>query len=741
MWVQLVFWGGVLPLSAQEDPIFDRFQKLDLNKDGKLSPEELGKAPGLAARFKGADKNGDGLTIEEVRAHLGQGGSEKAEPPKEAKPLKEGPKVLAPLHAGVGRMIPDGPLNPIGGKSSTLSELTKQRSLVVVFTNTTCPICKKYGPSLTRLEKVVEDLGLGILYINPTATDTDKDIQSFLDRHQLKGPYTHDSKGLWATNFGATTTAEVFLIDQKRTVVYRGALDDQYGLGYSLESPRRTFLLDAIGAHLAGKRPDPAATTAPGCELEKSQEPLTKAAVDYHGRIERIVQNSCVECHRDGGVAPFRLDRHEDLVAHAGMIRKVVEKGTMPPWFAAKSAPSPQPTFVNDRSLPVEDKKDLLDWLSGGKPKGDPSLAPLPRDFPGGWLIGKPDLVLSFDKAVSVQATGTMPYQNVTVDTKLTEDKWIQSIEVRPGARDVVHHVLVFVLTPQNQEEGAPAPEVGSEERMGFFAVYVPGNSTLSYPEGMAKKLPKGSQLRFQMHYTPNGTATTDKTQIGMVFAKKPPVHEVKVVGLVNPRLSIPAGADNHPEVASIRIPSNATILGFLPHMHLRGKAFRYEITPPTGKAETILDIPAYDFNWQLFYRLAQPVELVSGTTIKATGWFDNSPNNPANPDPNKVVRWGPQTTDEMMLGYVEYIVPVGQSARMSLPGRLGVPGNLIQVWQNADKNRDARLSKEEFAGLFPKLPETITRGLVAEKAFERLDSNKDGFLTPDEILKARSAR
>ncbi len=361
MWVQLVFWGGVLPLSAQEDPILDRFQKLDLNKDGKISPEELTKAPGIAARFKGADKNGDGLTIEEVRAHLGQGSSEKN-------------GTTQRCHCSQGRA--KGPGSPsCGGRSDGPGRSGESDPWKIVhpfridqaaefgrcFHQHHLSICKKYGPSLTRLEKVVGDLGLGILYINPTATDTDKDIESFLDRHQLKGPYTHDSKAQWTTRFGATTTAEVFLIDQKRTVIYRGALDDQYGLGYSLESPRHTYLLDAIGAHLAGKRPDPAATTAPGCELEKSPEPLNTAAVDYHGRVERIVQNSCVECHRDGGVAPFRLDRHEDLVAHAGMIRKVVEKGTMPPWFAAKSSASPQPAFVNDRSLPARIKR--IFWI------------------------------------------------------------------------------------------------------------------------------------------------------------------------------------------------------------------------------------------------------------------------------------------------------------------------------------------------------------------------------------------
>ena len=338
------------------------------------------------------------------------------------------------------------------------------------------------------------------------------------------------------------------------------------------------------------------------------------------------------------------------------MIRKVVGKGTMPPWFAATPADKPSP-WANDRTLPAADKADLLAWLASERPLGDPADAPKPLSFADGWLIGEPDAVFQFEKPVMVKATGTMPYRYVTVETKLTEDKWVKAIEIRPSARDAVHHVLMFVLPPG--EPGGPLAEAMLEQRQGFFGIYVPGQSVLSYPEGYAKFLPKGSRLRFQMHYTPNGKATEDRTRVGMLFADQKPRFEVKVAGIADARIAIPAGAANHPETASRRLPANATILGFLPHMHLRGKAFRYEFVPAGGKAETLLDVPRYDFNWQLYYRLAEPLTLSKAATVKATGWFDNSKGNPANPDPTKVVRWGPQTFDEMLLGYVEYVVPV----------------------------------------------------------------------------------
>jgi hypothetical protein len=195
------------------------------------------------------------------------------------------------------------------------------------------------------------------------------------------------------------------------------------------------------------------------------------------------------------------------------------------------------------------------------------------------------------------------------------------------------------------------------DERDGYWGLYVPGNSTLIYPPGYARMLPKGAKLHFQMHYTPNGTATEDRTRIGLVYAKEPPEYEVRVAGIANPRIKIPAGADNHEEVATLDIPFDAQLLAFLPHMHLRGKAARYEYITESG-TRTLLDVPRYDFNWQLLYRLAEPLAVKQGETLRFTAWYDNSTGNPANPNPNKIVRWGDQTDEEMHLGYVEFIVP-----------------------------------------------------------------------------------
>jgi hypothetical protein len=206
------------------------------------------------------------------------------------------------------------------------------------------------------------------------------------------------------------------------------------------------------------------------------------------------------------------------------------------------------------------------------------------------------------------------------------------------------------------------------DERDGFFAAFVPGNSHAIFPDGFAKKIPAGAIVSFQMHYTPNGKATTDRTRLGLVFASRPPRHVVHVAGLANPLLSIPAGDANHLETTAITLPSDTTLLSFSPHMHVRGKAARYEAVLPDGTRRRLLDVPAYDFNWQLQYRLAEPMTLPRGTRLVYSAWYDNSNGNPANPDATKTVRWGPQTFDEMMLGYVEYFVPGREALARSEP-------------------------------------------------------------------------
>lgn len=566
--------------------------------------------------------------------------------------VRQAPQRLHPAEHGIGRLIPPLIGADIQGKSWRLNNPDHGLAIVIAMTSTSCPLSQRYGPTLAALEKEYRDRGVVFRFINPIATDAMDDMKRMAAA--FGGiPYVPDPRGTLAKILEARTTTEVFVLDGGCTLNYRGAIDDQYGLGYTLDSPRRHYLRDALDAVLAGRKPTVEATEAPGCALDFEKVEASPVAVNYHNRISRIVQSHCLECHRRDGVALFALERYEEVSAHKGMIRKVVERGVMPPWFAAPPAQGKNNPWLNDHSLAAAEKSDLLAWLTAGLPEGNAADAPLPRRFPDQWQIGTPDAVIQLPKPIAIKADGVVPYQYATAATSFDEDKWVQALEIQPTNRAVVHHVLVFV-----QPKGPTTPMAraeSSDEGRGFFAIYVPGNSAMTYPDGFAKRLPKGASLRFQIHYTPNGTATQDQTKLGLIFAKKPPQHEVQVAGILNPRIQIPPGAADHVEKAAQPVPFDVKVTALLPHMHVRGKAFRYEVERPDGTTELLLDIPRYDFNWQLAYRLAEPLDLPRGTTIRLTGWFDNSSANPANPDPTKTVRWGPQTYDEMMLGYVEF--------------------------------------------------------------------------------------
>lgn len=340
-----------------------------------------------------------------------------APPPDDS--LKEQPQVLKAAHHGVERRVPEIALKDLAGQAVKL--LAGSRATVAVCFGASCPISRKFGPEMARLEAEYGGKNVEFVFLSPLEGVEIGDLREFVATHALKSPVVAGAKGGLTSALRPTTTTEVFVLDAARTLVFRGALNDQYGLGYSKPAATRHYLRDALDAVLRGERPPIEATTAPGCALELEESlPVTAATPTYHREISRIMQAHCVECHREGGLGPFSLERLKDLEEHAGMIRKQVERGAMPPWFAA---PGAHGVFSNDRSLPEADKTALLAWLQSGRPPGDPAEAPLPRKFPEGWSIGTPDVVFQIPEPVAIQAEGTMPYQDRVVETSLTEER------------------------------------------------------------------------------------------------------------------------------------------------------------------------------------------------------------------------------------------------------------------------------------------------------------------------------
>jgi len=563
--------------------------------------------------------------------------------------LKEAPVVLAPASTGVGERLADFSFTDLVGKTNKLSDLADRKAVVICVTSTSCPVSKKYGPTLAEIEKKYRAKGIAFVAVNVSATETVEKMKEQLaewTKQGWGGRYAADRDQTIGKLLAVRSTTEVFVVDRARTLVYRGAIDDQYGLGYSLSEARRHYLASALDAVLAEDKPAISATSAPGCALSLGDRPQTVSALTYHNRISRIVQSNCIECHRAGENAPFELASYSDVKEHATMIKKVVGKRTMPPWFADGSKSH---AFSTDRSLPDRDRDELIKWVEAGCPEGERTDAPAARQFASGWRIGKPDAIYTATPQ-KIPAKGTIKYRYAVADTQLTEDKWVTGIEIRASAPEVVHHVLVFLGRPGVDARQALRATQGGLS--GYFAGMVPGQGHIQFAEGTAKFLPKGSTIVFQIHYTTNGKEVTDTPKIGLKFASKPPKYELHTKAASNPLFTIPPGANNHMVQAVYTLKNPSRLISFNPHSHVRGKAFKYELIYPDGKTETVLDVPHYDFNWQMEYVLTRPIDVPPGTRVKVTGWYDNSKENPANPDPTKTVRFGEQTWDEMMIGY-----------------------------------------------------------------------------------------
>jgi hypothetical protein len=366
------------------------------------------------------------------------------------------------------------------------------------------------------------------------------------------------------------------------------------------------------------------------------------------------------------------------------MIREVTTQRRMPPWHADPRFGH----FANDRRMTADEIDTLSAWVDGGLTRGDDKDLPKPITWSKDWVHGKPDLVIDMPEEFHVPANGVVPYKNWIIDTGFKEDRWVRFAEARPGAPGVVHHVVVYIM-----KEGQKGP-VDRDGNLSILVGWAPGDLGLSCPPDTALRVPKGARLRFEMHYTPNGTAVKDRSSVGITFSPKPPKFEMLLSEFANMSIELPPHDPHYKAEATFRLRADARILSFAPHMHWRGKDYRYEVIYPDGKRQTLLSVPRWDFNWQNVYRLKEPLKLPKGTKLHAVAHWDNSVNNLLNPDPTKPVRFGLQSWEEMMVGFVAY------------------------MWE-----------RPETAAELAKNPPS-----QADMLFDRLDANGDDFLTKDEL-------
>ena len=387
--------------------------------------------------------------------------------------------------------------------------------------------------------------------------------------------------------------------------------------------------------------------------------------------IAPILYTSCVECHRAGEIAPMSLMTYADARPWASAIARRVQDGAMPPWHAD----APHGTFRNERGLTAA-QKDLLErWAAGGAPEGSTADLPAAPRFAEGWRIGTPDAIFEMQEDYAVPARGTVQYEHFYIPTAFTGEKWLQAIEARPGTRSLVHHILVYYEAPPDRPRSPPVLQVNREDNRipahtpgnrparetsgvrQLLATYAPGTNPQVFPAGTALRLAPGGILHLELHYTASGTAGTDRSRVGMIFAKQPPDQEIRVSQFLNAQFTIPPGAQNHEVTTDVAFTQEATLWGLFPHTHVRGRRWNYVLELPDGSTKPLLSVPKYDFNWQTYYLFTDPLVIPKGARIRSTAWYDNSTANRANPDPTVAVKWGDQTWEEMQYTGIMYSV------------------------------------------------------------------------------------
>ncbi len=560
--------------------------------------------------------------------------------------------VVADEASPIGKKIDGFTASDFRGKEVSLKDFADSKAVVVAVLGTECPQAKLYAPRLADLAKKFESQGVAFIGIDANQQDSVTELADYAKEYGIEFPLLKDTGNVIADQLGAIRTPEVFLLDGDRVVRYWGRVDDQYGfqeggVAYQREKADRQDLAVAIDEVLADKPVTLAVAKSQGCHIGRIKQPVADSEVTYTKHIAAIFNNNCVYCHREKQIAPFSLTSYDDAAGWAEMVREVVNENRMPPWHADPA----HGKFSNDARLSDEDKALINQWVDNGAPQGDPKDMPEPPQYAEGWQIPEPDQVIYMpEEGYEVPATGTVEYQRFIVDPGWTEDKWIKAMECKPGNPSVVHHIIVYTVP-----SGVTPTGQAGRLRTNWLGAFAPGLRPQVLSDDMGRFVQKGSKLLFEMHYTPNGTAQKDRSYVGFKFADPSKVKkEVAVQNAGNFTFKIPAGDPNYRVESEFTFRQKAMLLSVSPHMHVRGKDFRYDVIFPDGRKETILNVPRYDFGWQTTYMLEEPMVLPRGTKLHCVAHFDNSADNRANPDPTKEVTWGEQTWEEMMFGWFE---------------------------------------------------------------------------------------
>lgn len=572
------------------------------------------------------------------------------------RPLAFAALLLLPLVASASPHLP--PLLDTAGQVHRAGEGRGTKATVVVFLNPTCPLCQRYAPTLNKLadgkEKGVEFYGV---VSHPSVTFAE--AAKYAKEYKLNFPVLFDHAAAVAVHLKPTAVPEAFVLDAAGEVKYRGRIDDWYEKpARPRDKPTTHDLEDAVAAVLAGKAPAEAKTEVVGClfeeELPKADDAPAKPTFTRH--VAPLLFARCAHCHRDGEVAPFQLLNYADAKKRAKQMVRVTADQTMPPWKAERGYGH----FLDEQHLTKAEIATLKAWADAGTPEGDAADLPPAPKFAAGWHLGKPDLVIKMPEAFAVPAGGKDVIRNFVIPIDVPESRMVKAIEFRPGNRKVVHHALCLLDlsgTGRKWDAADDGPGYSSEKGgigiipSGSLGGWAPGVIPRAVPEGTGRFLAKGSDAILQIHYHPSGKDETDQSEVGIYFEKDAAVKPLGGFSVENWTIDMPAGEKEYKLKAEYTLPVSTTLVGVAPHMHLLGKSMKAWAETPDGKTVPLVNVKAWDFNWQDEYLYRTPVKLPKGTKVKMESVHDNSTSNPANPNsPPKAIRWGEGTADEMSL-------------------------------------------------------------------------------------------
>ena len=595
------------------------------------------------------------------------------------------------------------------------------KAIVIVTQGVGCPISRSMGPALKALKAKYESQGVQFFLLNSNLQDGRDAIVEEAKEFDIDTPILMDVNQLVGEQLGVTRTAEFFVIDPKTwKVVYRGPLDDRLDYGTQKANAEHTWASDAIEAAIAGRPAMAATKQSPGCLIDFPER--AKRAqfqnISYAKDVAPIIAKKCVQCHQAGGIGQMQLTSYEQVKGFSPMIREVLRTDRMPPW----NVDSHVGKWADDKSLSSAELKTVIHWVEAGAPRGaGPDPLKVMKTAAVEWPLGKPDLILEIP-AYTIPDTGVVDYQNPIAVNPLTEGKWVRASTYVVSERQAVHHLLSGYI------KDVPKDGRGSEDKWGAsMGGYAVGAESTLWPKNVGTYLPPGGAVGFQAHYTPYGKQVTDKSKIGLYFYKdgeKPGLVMHSSV-VVDNTIKIPPGEARHKETAYIDVPKDMLLYSAFPHAHYRGYASDLWLQTPDGKKTLILAMPRYDFNWQREYTFAQPMKIAAGSKLIAHYWYDNSKENPANPDPKRAVPWGDQSWDEMFYTAIRYRWLDETSAKLVDYDNLIDQTRLFGMF---DDNMDGKIEKAELKGEL---------GDKLSPYFAQMDQNKSGGVENNELMAA----